>query len=248
VSDEFAGRVVLVTGASRGLGRATAQEFLARGAHVAVNARTNDRAEALATELGERAFPAPGDLVSGEQARRVVRATVDHFGRLDVLVNNAAVAYPTKVDAIVEDEWRETLDVNLSAPFFSLQAAIPVMKSQSFGRVINVSSTAGRSVSTLAGAHYTASKAGLIGLTRGAAKELGRFGITVNAVWPGLFDTDLAHANATDERLAELQRNFPVPRLGQPDEVAALICFVASERAGYINGAALDINGGTFML
>jgi len=248
VSDEFAGRVVLVTGASRGLGRATAQEFLARGAHVAVNARTNDRAEALATELGERAFPAPGDLVSGEQARRVVRATIDHFGRLDVLVNNAAVAYPTKVDAIVEDEWRETLDVNLSAPFFSLQAAIPVMKSQSFGRVINVSSTAGRSVSTLAGAHYTASKAGLIGLTRGAAKELGRFGITVNAVCPGLFDTDLAHANATDERLAELQRNFPVPRLGQPDEVAALICFVASERAGYINGAALDINGGTFML
>ena len=165
-----------------------------------------------------------------------------------MLVNNAAVAYPTKVDAIVEDEWRETLDVNLSAPFFSLQAAIPVMKSQSFGRVINVSSTAGRSVSTLAGAHYTASKAGLIGLTRGAAKELGRFGITVNAVCPGLFDTDLAHANATDERLAELQRNFPVPRLGQPDEVAALICFVASERAGYINGAALDINGGTFML
>src|SRR6185503_10112031 len=175
------------------LGRATAKEFLARGAHVAVNARTKDRAQTLASELGERAFPAPGDLVSGEQARRVVRSAIDHFGRLDVLVNNAAVAYATKVDAIGEDEWRETLDVNLSAPFFSLQAAIPMMKSQGYGRVINVSSTAGRSVSTLAGAHYTASKAGLIGLTRGAAKELGAYGITVNAVCPGIIDTELVH-------------------------------------------------------
>lgn len=248
MSDEFAGRVVLITGAARGLGRATAERFLERGACVAVNVRTKERAESLALELGDRAFPAPGDLTDAEHARALVRRTTAHFGRLDVLVNNAAVAYSTPVVDIPEDEWRETLDVNLSAAFFCLQAAVPVMSSQKFGRIINVSSTAGRSVSTLAGAHYTASKAGLIGLTRHAARELGPLGITVNAICPGLFDTELARANATDERLEALRRNFPVQRLGRPEEVAALICFVASDLAGYINGAALDINGGSLML
>ena len=248
MSDEFAGRVVLITGAARGLGRATAERFLEQGASVAVHVRTAERAESLASELGERAFPVDGDLTSADQARGLVRRTTEHFGRLDVLVNNAAVAYSTRVADIPENEWRETLDVNLSAAFFALQAAIPVMSAQKFGRIINVSSTAGRSVSTLAGAHYTASKAGLIGMTRHAARELGPLGITVNAICPGLFDTDLARANATDERLEALRRNFPVQRLGQPPEVAALICFVASDMAGYINGAALDINGGSLML
>ncbi len=248
MSDEFAGRVVLVTGASRGLGRATAKEFLARGASVAVNARTADRADALARELGASAFGVAGDLTDAKQARGLVQHTVERFGRLDVLVNNAAVAYATRIPDIAEDEWRETLDVNLTAAFLCLQAAIPPMTAQKFGRIVNVSSTAGRSVSTLAGAHYTASKAGLIGLTRHAARELGPAGITVNAICPGLFDTELARANATDERIEALRRNFPVQRLGRPEEVAALICFVASEMAGYINGAALDINGGSLML
>jgi 3-oxoacyl-[acyl-carrier protein] reductase len=248
VSDEFAGRVVLVTGAARGLGRATAREFLARGASVAVNVRTADRAEALARDLGDNAFGVAGDLTDAAQARALVRRTTDHFGRLDVLVNNAAVAYSTKIPEIADREWRETLDVNLTAAFFCLQSAIPAMTAQKFGRIINVSSTAGRSVSTLAGAHYTASKAGLIGLTRHAARELGPLGITVNAICPGLFDTELARANATDERIEALRNNFPVRRLGRPEEVAALICFVASEMAGYINGAALDINGGSLML
>ena len=122
------------------------------------------------------------------------------------------------------------------------------MKNQSYGRIINVSSLAGRSVSTLGGAHYTASKAGLLGLTRAAAKELGRYGLTVNAVCPGLFDTELTRATATPERLRTLMQNFPVPRLGDPEEVADLICFLASSAAGYINGASIDINGGALMI
>jgi NAD(P)-dependent dehydrogenase (short-subunit alcohol dehydrogenase family) len=244
----FGGRVVLVTGASRGLGRATAMRFLELGAQVAVHVRTAERARETANALGDRAVPISGDLTNGDAARAVVSQTLDQLGRLDVLVNNAAVAYSTRIAGIPEDEWRQTLDVNLTAAFLTLQAAIPAMKAQGHGRIINVSSTAGRSVSTLAGAHYTASKAGLLGLTRAAAKELGPLGITVNAVCPGIFDTELSRGNASDERLDALKKNFPVQRLGRPDELAELICYLASEQAGYINGASIDINGGSFLM
>ncbi len=248
MTDDFAGRVVLLTGASRGLGRATAERFLERGARVAVHVRTQERADTLAHQLGDGALAVAGDLTSSKSARALVAKTVQQLGRLDILVNNAAVAFATRIESIEESEWRETVEVNLNAAFFCLQAAIPTMKAQKFGRVINVSSTAGRSVSTLAGAHYTASKAGLLGLTRAAAKELGPHGITVNAVCPGLFDTELARSNATDERLEALQKNFPVQRLGRPEEVADLICYIASDAAGYITGASLDINGGSLFM
>ena len=244
----FDGRVVLVTGASRGLGRATATRFLELGARVAVHVRTAERARETATALDDRAVPISGDLTNGDAARAVVSQTVEQLGRLDVLVNNAAVAYSTRIDGIPEVEWRETLDVNLTAAFLTLQAAIPTMKAQGHGRIINVSSTAGRAVSTLAGAHYTASKAGLLGLTRAAAKELGPLGITVNAVCPGIFDTELSHSNAPDERLDAIKMNFPVQRLGKPIEVAELICYLASEHASYINGASIDINGGSLFM
>jgi len=122
------------------------------------------------------------------------------------------------------------------------------MKAQGYGRVVNVSSTAGKSVSTLGGAHYTASKAGLLGLTRAAAKELGPFGITVNAICPGLIDTELTREHATPEALAAYARTFPIPRLGTPQEVADLITFLAAAAAGYITGASIDINGGDLMI
>jgi NAD(P)-dependent dehydrogenase (short-subunit alcohol dehydrogenase family) len=248
LTHDFSGQVVLITGAARGLGRATAARFLALGARVAVNVRTAQRADALARELGEGALAVPGDLTNATSARGVVTQALEQLGRLDVLVNNAAVAYSTRIEAIPEDEWRETLNVNLTAAFLCLQAAIAPMKAQGRGRIINVSSTAGRSVSTLAGAHYTASKAGLLGLTRAAAKELGPHGITVNAVCPGLFDTELAHENATDERLETIQKSFPVQRLGRPEELAELICYLASDQAGYITGASIDINGGSLFM
>jgi 3-oxoacyl-[acyl-carrier protein] reductase len=244
----FSGRTVLITGASRGLGRATAQRFLAEGARVAVHVRTAERADALARELGGDAFPVAGDLSARGGPQSVVDAVVSRFERLDVLVNNAAVAPPTRLDVIPEEEWRETIEVNLTAAFLCLKAAIPVMKRQQYGRIVNVSSTAGRAVSTLAGAHYTASKAGLLGLTRAAAKELGPVGITVNAVCPGIFDTELAHGVATDERLDTLKKNFPVQRLGRPEELGELICYLASEAAGYITGASIDINGGSLFM
>jgi len=248
MANEFSDRVVLITGAARGFGRATAVRFLAGGARVGVNVRTQERAEQLATELGDGAFPLGGDIRDALTVRTLVDQTVERCGRLDVLVNNAAIASGSRFEQITEPEWRETLDTNLTAAFLLMQAALRVMKQQNFGRVINVSSLAGRSVSTLAGAHYTASKAGLLGLTRAAAKELGPYGITVNAVCPGLFDTELTRENATFERLENLVQGFPVPRLGTPEELAELIYFLASDSAGYINGASIDINGGTLMI
>jgi NAD(P)-dependent dehydrogenase (short-subunit alcohol dehydrogenase family) len=256
IADEFAGRVALITGAARGLGLAAAERFLAGGARVVVNVRRPEQAAAAAARLGgsgesgggERVLVLPGDVASSATVRALVAQALDRFGRLDVLVNNAAAAFSTRFEQIGEDEWRRAVDVNLTAAFLCIQAALPAMKANRYGRVVNLSSTAGKSVSTLGGAHYTASKAGLLGLTRAAAKELGPHGITVNAVCPGLIDTELTREHATPEQLAVHARSFPVPRLGTAAEVAELISFLASERAGYITGAAIDINGGDLMV
>ena len=235
-----------MTGASRGLGRAAAVRLIERGATVAVNVRDEARARAVATEIG--AFAVPGDIASSGVPEQLVAQTLEHFGRLDILVNNAAFASGTRFEQLTAEQWRTALEVNMTAPFLLIKAAVPVMKAQRYGRIVNISSTAGRMVSTLGGAHYTASKTGLLGLTRAAAKELGVYGITVNAVCPGLIDTELTREHASDERLGAVTKGYPVPRLGTAREVADLICFAASEAAGYITGASLDINGGDLMM
>jgi len=245
---DFSGRVAIVTGAARGLGRAVAERLYERGASVAVNVRDAARAEALAASLGDRALAVPGDIAADDVPNEIVRRTVERFGRIDVLVNNAAFARSTRFPKLSAREFRDALEVNLVAPFLFTKAVLPVMQAQHYGRIVNVSSSAGRTVSTLGGAHYTASKAGLLGLTRASAKELGRFGITVNAVCPGMIDTELTHENATPELLERLAASYPVPRLGTALEVADLICFAASEAAGYITGTSLDINGGDLMM
>jgi len=167
---------------------------------------------------------------------------------VDILVNNAALALTTRFPDLTPEEWRAALEVNLTVPFLLTRAVLPAMRAQQYGRIVNVSSSAGRTVSTLGGAHYTASKAGLLGLTRAAAKELGKFGITVNAVCPGMIDTELTRESASAETLDRLASSYPVPRLGTAVEVADLICFVASEEAGYITGTSLDITGGDLMM
>jgi len=248
---DLSGRVALITGAARGLGRAAAERMLAGGAAVALNVRRPEQAAALERELetlGARTLVLAGDVASSAVVASLVERVLERFGRLDVLVNNAAAAYSTRFEQISEEEWRRALDVNLTAAFLCIQAALPAMKANRYGRVVNLSSTAGKSVSTLGGAHYTASKAGLLGLTRAAAKELGPFGITVNAVCPGLIDTELTREHATPEELAAHARSFPVQRLGTAAEVADLIAFLASEEAGYITGASVDINGGDLMI
>jgi NAD(P)-dependent dehydrogenase (short-subunit alcohol dehydrogenase family) len=245
---DLTGRVALVTGASRGFGLATAKRLADRGASVAVHVRDAGRAETAARQVGERGFAVSGDLGRPADLQAIVDQTLGRFGRLDVLVNNAAVALPTRFEKITEEEWRRTFEVNVTAVFLLIRAALPAMREQGYGRIVNLSSTAGKTVSTLGGAHYTASKAALQGLTRAAAKELGPYGITVNAICPGLFDTELTRENATPEQLAAIAQTFPIRRLGEAVEVADLVCFLASEAAGYITGASLDINGGDLML
>jgi NAD(P)-dependent dehydrogenase (short-subunit alcohol dehydrogenase family) len=245
---DFAGRVALVTGAARGLGHAAAARLHERGASVAVNVRGAERADSAARSIGGDVLAVPGDIAASGVPETIVRQTLDRFGRVDILINNAALPLTTRFEQISAEEWRQAIEVNLTAPFLLMQAVIPAMKRQHYGRVVNISSTAGRMVSTLGGAHYTTSKTGLLGLTRAAAKELGKFGITVNAVCPGMIDTELTRESASPELLERLAQGYPVPRLGTSLEVADLICFVASARAGYITGASMDINGGDLML
>ncbi|MGH7619607.1 MAG: SDR family NAD(P)-dependent oxidoreductase [Gemmatimonadaceae bacterium] len=248
VPQDFRGRVAIVTGAARGLGRAVSERLYERGAAVAVNVRDATRAEALAVSLGDRALAVPGDITDDGAPDEIARRTFDRFGRIDILINNAAFARSTRFPHLSAGEFRDALEVNLVAPFLLTKAVLPTMQAQRYGRIINISSSAGRMVSTLGGAHYTASKAGLLGLTRAAAKELGKFGITVNAVCPGMIDTELTHEHATPDLLSRLAAGYPVPRLGTALEVADLICFAASEAAGYVTGTSLDINGGDLMM
>jgi 3-oxoacyl-[acyl-carrier protein] reductase len=169
------------------------------------------------------------------------------FGWLDILVNNAAYAHSTRFGDLTADEWRRAIDANLTAPFLLTKAVVPTMKARQYGRIVNISSLAGKTVSTLGGAHYTASKAGLQGLTRAAAKELGPFGITVNAICPGMIDTELTREHATQEELTALAGSYPIGRLGTAQEVADLVCFVASG-GGIHHRVSYDINGGDLML
>ena len=210
--------------------------------------RDEFRAHSVVHALGERALAVPGDITSDGVPDSIVKRVLDKFGRIDILVNNAALARSTRFGELTADEWREALEVNVTAPFLLTKAVLPPMKDQQYGRIINISSTAGRMVSTLGGAHYTASKAALLGLTRAAAKELGVFGITVNAICPGMIDTELTHEHASPEQLQQLATGFPVPRLGTALEVADLVCFAASEAAGYLTGTSPDINGGDSMM
>ncbi|MGH7695583.1 MAG: SDR family NAD(P)-dependent oxidoreductase [Gemmatimonadaceae bacterium] len=245
---DFTNRVAIVTGAARGLGRAAAERLYELGASVAVNVRDRDRADQVVAALGDRALAVPGDVSASGTLEDIVTCTVDRFGRVDILVNNAAVATSTRFPELSAEEWRQTVEVNLTVPFLLIKAVLPTMRAQKYGRIVNISSTAGRMVSTLGSAAYTASKTGLLGLTRASAKELGKFGITVNAICPGMIDTELTHEHASAELLERLAAGYPVPRLGTAREVADLICFIASPAAGYITGASLDINGGDLMM
>ena len=248
---EFAGRVALVTGAGQGMGRAVAERLAAGGARIVANDLNPDSARRTAnalTNAGQDAIAAPGDVTDPAAVRAMFAAALERYGALHVLVNNAGILFPTPVEDIPLTEWNAVIGVNLTGTFLCSQQAIGPMRDAGWGRIVNFSSTAGKNISTVGGAHYTAAKAGVLGFTRHLAKEVAAYGITVNAVCPGLIDTEMVRDVISPERADAYAGSFPISRLGQPGEVAELVAFLASDRAAYITGASLDINGGDLMI
>ncbi|TCC65844.1 SDR family oxidoreductase [Kribbella pittospori] len=235
-------RVAVVTGGAGGLGRACVESLLARGTAVAVVDRLPPK------DLPDKAICVTADVTSPDQVRSAHEEVVDRLGGVSILVNAAGIARSTRFADISLDEWQSVLGVSITGTFLMTQACLPGMRAAGWGRIVNFSSTAGKNVSTLGGAHYTTAKAGLLGLTRALAQELGPLGITVNAVCPGLFDTEMARSLAPGRDLDAYLGGLPVPRIGQPSEVGELVAFLAGDQAAYITGASVDINGGELMV
>ena len=246
----LAGRVALVTGAQQGIGRAIALALAGAGADVAIN-WLDDRAgaERLAGEvgsLGRRAVLTRGDVSRAADAEAMVAAAVDNFGRLDVLVNNAGVYPRVEFLAMREGDWDGVLDVNLKGGFLCAQAAARAMVRAGHGGVIvNISSSAIRGQPL--GVHYSASKAGVIGMTRAMALALAPHRIRVNAIAPGLTDTAQPRYGNTEAELEEMARQIPLGRMGRPDDVADVAVFLASDDARWITGQTLHVNGGQYL-
>lgn len=244
-------RVAIVTGGAQGMGRAVAELLAKDGVSVVINDINKEAIEKVAGELedlGLNVKPVVGDVTSSKDVGILVKETVAEFGTVNILINNAGVLRPTKVIDIEESEWDFVVGVNLKGTFLCSKAVLPYMQSQKWGRIVNFSSTAGKNVSTIGGAHYTSAKAGILGFTRHLAKESAEYGVTVNSVCPGLIDTEMVQSTISEEKKQEYASSFPINRLGQVQEVADLVGFLVSDKAAYITGASLDINGGDLMI
>jgi len=247
---DLGGKVALVTGGSRGLGRAIALAFARQGADVAINYRGNaaaaDEVVAAIGQLGRQAVAIQGDTSAGrEGCEAIVKAAMDRFGRIDILVNNAGITRDNLLMRMSETEWDEVMATNLSGPFWMCRAiARPMMKQRS-GRIINMSSVAGR-MGNAGQANYASAKAGLLGLTKTVARELASRGITANAIAPGLIETELT------ADLPEAARTFvidstPLGYIGSVDDVAAAAVYLASDEARYVTGQVIGVDGGMAM-
>jgi NAD(P)-dependent dehydrogenase (short-subunit alcohol dehydrogenase family) len=246
---DFAGKQVLITGASRGIGIATAKEFLARGARVAINGRTKQSVSTAIAELGDgdRLVAAPGNIGTVDGCESAVRTAIKGLGSLDVLVNNAGVCIDSTIEESDETIWDETLNINLKGTFFCARAALPALRKNG-GAIVNLASVAGLRGS-VEGAVYSASKGGVVNLTRALAMELAP-DIRVNCVCPGWVDTDMLrrdYVDLADDPVAaerEAIEEAPLKRVATPEEIATAIVYLASRDARFITGVALPIDGG----
>jgi len=247
----LAGKVALVTGASRGIGRSVVELFAELGASVAVkyvrDVEAANEAVAKAKTRGIKAVAIQGDVSTLEDGSRVVKETLEHFGRLDFLICNAGIWEGDAVESISEELWDRTIAINLKGTWTVCRAAVPVMKQQEFGRIVIVSSTAGQRGEAKV-SNYAASKGGQISFTKSLAVELAPFGINVNCVAPGWVETDMNDGVFSDKaRLESILQTIPLRKIGQPDELAAPIVFLCSKWASYITGEVLNVNGGSVL-
>ena len=248
-------RAAIVTGAGRGIGEVIALTLARQGANLVVNDLDGDAlgvaAERIRTETGGGVEAVAGDISRQETPRDLVAAATRRFGRCDILVNNAGgtLSAPALTQDTRESDWRATLDVNLTGAFLCMQAVLPTMREQGYGRIVNISSTAGFNLCATPVAAYSAAKAGLIGLTRHVAFEAAPWGITVNCVCPGHIATPrmLAKEAADEESRRWLTRQVPVGRLGTPEDIADTVAFLASERTGFICGTTILVDGGLLL-
>ncbi|HSP54557.1 MAG TPA: 3-oxoacyl-ACP reductase family protein [Dehalococcoidia bacterium] len=241
-------KVAIVTGASRGLGRAIATELATHGASVAINYYTSkEPAEQLAAELkkkGCEVIVIQAGVAHPDECTRLIEETVQAFGGLDILVNNAGVNRDRTIRRMSVEEWREVMSTDLDSVFYCTYAALPHLIERGGGRIVNMASIVGQ-MGNLGQSNYAAAKAGIVGFSKSAAQEFARFNISVNALCPGFIETDMV-TNLTDEVKAALVAKIPLGRFGKPEEVAAITRFLVTE-GGYVTGAQININGGMYM-
>jgi 3-oxoacyl-[acyl-carrier protein] reductase len=244
---DFSGKIAIVTGASRGIGRSIAEMLAARGAHV-VAASRGDHAAATAAairEAGGRAEAVSADVTDAASVEAMAGGALERHGRIDILVNNAGIARDQLMLRMKRDDWDQVIATNLTSAFLCVQAVLKPMIKQRGGRIISISSVVGQT-GNAGQVNYAASKAGLIGFSKAMAREVASRNITVNVVTPGLIETDMTTA-ITDKAQADWASAIPLGRLGAPRDVAAAVCFLASDEAAYITGQVLAVNGGMYM-
>jgi 3-oxoacyl-[acyl-carrier protein] reductase len=243
------GRIALVTGAARGIGYAAAERLAEHGASVVLGDVNEPRLQAAAERLrekGYRVLAVSMDVGRNDSIREAIAAAVEAFGGIDIVVNNAGILSALSIEEMTREEWDKVLNVNLSGTFFVIQAALPFLKKSTHPRIINISSVTGRNGGFEGSMCYAASKGGIIAITRGMARRLAPFHITVNAVCPGPTDTEILKGYSLEAQ--ERQRNVTLlRRLGRPEEIAAAVCYLASTEAAFVTGAMLDVNGGAYM-
>ncbi|MHC4389414.1 MAG: SDR family NAD(P)-dependent oxidoreductase [Planctomycetota bacterium] len=248
----FNDRAVLVTGAASGIGEATARRFAEHGADVVLIDLNIDSAKQIAGELkalNNRSFAIQADVTRADEVRAAVKACITHLGKVDILANVAG-GFPQRrlVIEMSEEEWDEILDLNLKSVFLFSKAVLPNLIKRRSGRIINISSVAGRSPLHLTAAHYAASKAGILGFTRHLAKEVASYNITVNAIVPGLTLSPRIRRLYNEAYRQEVTKTIPLGRFAEPEDIADAILFLASDAARYITGVTLDVTGGRLMV
>jgi 3-oxoacyl-[acyl-carrier protein] reductase len=246
---DLKGRIAIVTGAARGIGFASAEKLAEKGASVVLGDINEPLVQEAAGRLKAKGYEALAvrmDVGRNDSIREAIAAAVKAFGGIDIVVNNAGILSALSIEEMTREEWDKVLNVNLGGTFFVIQAALPFLKQSRNPRIINISSLTGRNGGFEGSMCYAASKGGVISITRGMARRLAPFNITVNAVCPGRTETEILKGYTPEAQ--ERQRNVSLlRRLGQPEEIAAAICYLASTEAAFVTGAMLDVNGGAYM-